>query len=213
MACPIFKADPPGIEEAAQTILQGGVVAFPTETFYGLAADALNERALQKIFQIKGREESKPILLLVPDRGWVPGLARKISPLAQRLMEKFWPGPLTLVFEALPHLPAILTANTGKVGLRISSHPVAQSLVHAVGRAITGTSANLSGQPSISTAEGVSQALGEELDAILDGGKTAGGLGSTVLNVSGISTQVLREGVISRRDLVRFLQKDGDFSA
>ncbi|MGA2957520.1 MAG: Sua5/YciO/YrdC/YwlC family protein, partial [Thermodesulfobacteriota bacterium] len=101
----------------------------------------------------------------------------------------------------------------GKVGLRISSHPVAQSLVHAVGRAITGTSANLSGQPSISTAEGVFQALGGELDAILDGGKTAGGLGSTVLDVSGISTQVLREGVISRRDLVRFLQKDGDFSA
>jgi L-threonylcarbamoyladenylate synthase len=212
MACPIFKADPPGIEEAAQTILQGGVVAFPTETFYGLAADALNEMALQKIFQIKGREESKPLLLLVSDRSWVPALARKISPLAGRLMEKFWPGPLTLVFEASPHLPAILTANTGKVGLRISSHPAAQALVHAVGRAITGTSANLSGQPSVSTAKGVLQTLGGKLDAILNGGKTAGGLGSTVLDVSGISTQVLREGVITRRDLVQFLQRDGDFS-
>jgi L-threonylcarbamoyladenylate synthase len=127
-------------------------------------------------------------------------------------MEKFWPGPLTLVFEASPHLPAILTANTGKVGLRISSHPVAQALVHAVGRAITGTSANLSGQPSVSTAKGVFQTLGGKLDAILNGGRTAGGLGSTVLDVSGISTQVLREGVISRRDLVRYLQEDGDFS-
>jgi L-threonylcarbamoyladenylate synthase len=214
MVCPIFKADPPGIEEAARIILQGGVVAFPTETFYGLAADALNERAPQKIFQIKGREENKPLLLLVADRSWVPGLVRKISPLAERLMEKFWPGPLTLVFEASPHLPAILTANTGKVGLRISTHSVARSLVQAVGRAITGTSANLSGQPSVSTAEEVFQALGSsKLDAILDGGKTAGGLGSTVVDVSGISTQVIREGVISRRGLARFLRKDGDFSA
>jgi L-threonylcarbamoyladenylate synthase len=214
MACPIFKADPPGIEEAARIILQGGVVAFPTETFYGLAADALNEGALQKIFQIKGREKKKPLLLLVGDRDWVPGLVREISPLAERLMEKFWPGPLTLVFEASPHLPTILTADTGRLGLRISSHPVAQSLVHAAGRAVTGTSANLSGRPSASTAEEVFQALGSSnLDALLDGGKTAGGLGSTVLDVSGISTQVIREGVISRRDLARFLRKDGDFSA
>ena len=206
MACPIFRADPPGIEEAAQIILQGGAVAFPTETFYGLAADALNERALQNIFQIKGREENKPLLLLVADRVWVPELVGKISPLAGRLMEKFWPGPLTLVFEASPHLPALLTANTEKVGLRISSHPVVQSLVHAVGRAITGTSANLSGQPSISTAGEVFRALGEKLDAILDGGKTAGGLGSTVLDVSGITPKFLREGSVSREELAPILE-------
>ncbi len=206
MACPIFRADPPGIEEAAQIILQGGAVAFPTETFYGLAADALNERALQNIFQIKGRREKKPLLLLVADRNWVPELVGKIPPLAGRLMEKFWPGPLTLVFEASPHLPAILTANTEKVGLRISSHPVAQSLVYAVGRAITGTSANLSGQPSISTAGEVFQALGEKLDAILDGGKTAGGLGSTVLDVSGITPKFLREGSVSREELAPILE-------
>lgn len=214
MICPILKGDNRGIERASQFILQGGVVAFPTETFYGLAADALNAWALHKIFQIKGREESKPLLLLIADRSSVPGLAPRISTLAERLMEKFWPGPLTLVFEASPDLPAILTGNTGKVGLRISSHPITQALVYAVGRAITGTSANLSGQPSISTAEEVFQALGSSnLDAILDGGKTAGGLASTVLDVSGISTQVIREGVISRRDLARFLRKDGDFSA
>ena len=206
MACPIFRADPPGIEEAAQIILQGGAVAFPTETFYGLAGDALNERALQNIFRIKGREENKPLLLLVADRSWVPGLVGEISPLAGRLIERFWPGPLTLVFEASPHLPAILTANTEKVGLRISSHPVAQSLVHAVGRAITGTSANLSGQPSISTAGEVFQALGEKLDAILDGGKTAGGLGSTILDVSGITPKILREGAISREELAQLVR-------
>ena len=206
MACPIFKADPPGIEEAARIILKGGVAAFPTETFYGLAADALNERALQKIFRAKGRNENKPLLLLVADRSWVPGLVQEISPLAGRLMEEFWPGPLTLVLEALPHLPAVLAANTGKVGLRISSHPAAQSLVRAVGRAITGTSANLSGQPSISTSGEVFRELGGKLDAILDGGKTAGGLGSTVLDVSGTTPEILREGVISREELARFLR-------
>ena len=207
MACQILKADTPGIEKSAQIILQGGVVSFPTETFYGLAADPLNERALQKIFQIKGREESKPLLLLIGDRTWVPGIARKISPLAERLMEKFWPGPLTLVLEALPHLPALITANTGKVGLRASSHPVARALALAAGRAITGTSANLSGRPSLLTAPEVFQALGEKLDAILDGGKTAGGLGSTVLDVSGVPPRVIREGAISRRELSPFIGK------
>ena len=205
MPCPIFKADPPGIEEAARIILQGGVEAFPTETFYGLAADALNERALQKIFRVKGRNENKPLPLIVADRSWIPGLVREISPLAGRLMEKFWPGPLTLVLEALPHLPAVLAAHTGKVGLRISSHPAAQSLARAVGRAITATSANLSGEPSISTAGEVFQALGEKLDAILDAGKTAGGMGSTVLDVSGTKPKILREGAISRQELARFL--------
>ncbi len=207
MACPALKADPPGIERARQLILKGGVVAFPTETFYGLAADGLNERALQKVFQIKGREGDKPLLLLVADRSWVPGLVQGISSLAERLMEKFWPGPLTLVFAASPHIPAILTANTGKIGLRISSFPAAQALVQAVGRAITGTSANLSGQPSLSTAQEVFQALGGKVDLILDGGKTAGGLGSTVLDVSGVQPTVIREGAISRRELAPFLRE------
>jgi L-threonylcarbamoyladenylate synthase len=213
MACQILRADSPGIEKSAQIILQGGVVSFPTETFYGLAVDPLNERALQKIFQIKGREESRPLLLLIGDRTWVPGIARKISPLAERLMEKFWPGPLTLVLGALPHLPALITANTGKVGLRVSSHPVARALALAAGRAITGTSANLSGRPSLLSAQEVFRALGRNLDAILDGGNTVGGLGSTVLDVSGVLPRIIREGVISREELSPFIGKGWDFSS
>jgi L-threonylcarbamoyladenylate synthase len=205
VACPVLKADPLGIERARQLILEGGIVAFPTETFYGLAADGLNERALQKVFHIKGREEGKPLLLLVADRSWVPGLVQEISSLAERLIDKFWPGPLTLVYAASPHIPAILTANTGKIGLRISSFPAARDLVQAVGRAITGTSANLSGRPSISTAQEVFQELGGKVDLILDGGKTAGGLGSTVLDVSGAEPKIIREGAISRRQLAPFL--------
>jgi len=201
MACPILKSDPRGIKKAAQIILRGGIIAFPTETFYGLAADALNEAALKKIFRVKKREEGKPLLLLIADKSWLKALVQNISPLAERLMDRFWPGPLTLVFNASPQLSPLLTADTGKIGVRLSPHPVTQALVQAVGRAITGTSANLSGQPGTLTAREVFQSLGESLDAVLDGGKTAGGPGSTILDVSDPSPQIIREGMISRNEL------------
>jgi L-threonylcarbamoyladenylate synthase len=205
MACPILKPDPRGIKKAAQIILQGGIIAFPTETFYGLAADALNEAALKKIFRVKKREEGKPLLLLIADKSWLKGLVQNVSPLAERLMDRFWPGPLTLVFNASLQLSPLLTADSGKIGIRLSPHPVTQALVQAVGRAITGTSANLSGQPGTLTAREVFQSLGESLDAVLDGGKTAGGPGSTVLDVSAPSPQIIREGMISRTELSPFL--------
>jgi L-threonylcarbamoyladenylate synthase len=202
----VLKADSRGIEKASQIILRGGVVAFPTETFYGLGADVLDLEALQKVFQIKRREENKPLLLLVADQTWLPELVKEIPPVAGKLMEKFWPGPLTLVFQAAPHLPSVLTANTGRVGLRISSHPVAQALVQAVGRAVTATSANVTGQPSPSLASEVSHALGKGVDAILDGGKTAGGVGSTVLDVSGVLPRIIRQGTVSPTELAPFLK-------
>jgi len=201
MACEVLKSDPRGIKKAAQIILRGGIIAFPTETFYGLAADALNEAALKKIFRVKKREEGKPLLLLIADKSWLKALVQNISPLAERLMDRFWPGPLTLVFNASPQLSPLLTADTGKIGVRLSPHPVTQALVQAVGRAITGTSANLSGQPGTLTAREVFQSLGESLDAVLDGGKTAGGPGSTILDVSDPSPQIIREGMISRNEL------------
>jgi L-threonylcarbamoyladenylate synthase len=201
----VLKADMAGIRRVSQVLLQGGVAAFPTETFYGLGADARNEEALQKIFQIKGREENKPLLLLIGDRDWLSGLVRNIPPVAGRLMEKFWPGPLTLVFEASPRLSALVTGGTGTVGVRLSPHPVAQALLQAVGRAITATSANLSGQPSASVAAEVFRALGNRVDAILDGGQTAGGLGSTVLDLSSPSPRIIRRGVISQAELIPFL--------
>ena len=205
MHCPILKPDPQGIKKAAQILLQGGIIAFPTETFYGLAADVLNEAALKKIFQVKKREEGKPLLLLIADKSWLKGLVQNISPLAERLMNRFWPGPLTLVFNASAQLSPLLTADTGKIGIRLSPHPVTQALVQAVGRAITGTSANLSGQPGTLTAREVHQSMGESLDAVLDGGKTAGGPGSTVLDVSDPSPQIIREGMIFRNELSLFL--------
>jgi L-threonylcarbamoyladenylate synthase len=207
MNCQILKANRRGIEKAGQLILQGKVVAFPTETFYGLGADALDGNALQKIFQVKGRERDKPLLLLVADRSWLPALVKNIPPRAGPLMERFWPGPLTLVFEASAHLPPVLTANTGKIGLRISSHPVAQAMVQVVGRAITATSANVSGQPGASQAGEVFQTLGGRIEVILDGGKTAGGLGSTVVDVSGVSPKIIRQGAIPQAELAPFLKE------
>ena len=209
MTCPILKANPQGIQKAARIILQGGVIAFPTETFYGLAADARNEAAVKKIFQVKDRGEGKPILLLVAARSWLTGLAQEVNAQAERLMEEFWPGPLTLVFRASPYVSPLLTANTGKIGIRHSPHPVTQALVQAVGRPVTGTSANLSRRPSASTAQEVLHSIGEGLDAILDGGKTAGGPGSTVLDVSGPSPQMIREGMLSLDELKPFIGENG----
>jgi L-threonylcarbamoyladenylate synthase len=202
----ILKADEEGIREAGKVILQGGVAAFPTETFYGLGADAQNQEALQKIFRLKGREENKPLLLLIGEKKWLSGLVRYVSPVAERLIAEFWPGPLTLVFEASPGLSNLLTAGTGTIGVRISPHPVAQALVQAVGRAITATSANLSGQPSASLAVDVFRSLGGQVDTILDGGQTTGGLGSTVLDVSGPTLKLVRPGAVPRTILAPFLK-------
>ncbi len=205
MNAKILKAGPPGIAQVGRVIVQGGVAAFPTETFYGLGADAQNEEALRKVFRIKGREEKKPLLLLIGGRECLSVWVRRISPVAERLIESFWPGPLTLVFEALPHLSNLLTGGTGTIGVRISSHPVAQGLVQAVGRPITATSANLSGQPSASLAIEVFKSLGTQLDVILDGGQTAGGLGSTVLDVSSSTPRIIRQGAVSQAELAPFL--------
>jgi L-threonylcarbamoyladenylate synthase len=205
MSCLILKGDHEGIKQASAIILKGGVIAFPTETFYGLGAEAFNEQALRRIFEIKGREEGKPLLLLLAEKSWVAPLVKRIPPLAQKLMDNFWPGPLTLVFEAQTHLSPLITGNTGKVGLRISSNSLTQKLVQTVGKPITGTSANLSGEPSLSTAQEVMETLGNKVEAILNGGKTAGGLGSTVLDISGPSPMIIREGAIPSKVLAPFL--------
>lgn len=201
----LIPADPRGIEQAARAILEGKVAAFPTETFYGLGAEAFNIEAVQRIFTIKGREEKNPLLLLIADRGWLPRLVHKIPPRAETLMDRFWPGPLTLIFEASSSIPPLVTAETGKVGIRLTSHPIAQALIDRVGRAVTGTSANRSGQPSTQTAQEVWEALGDSVDVILDGGKTKGGLSSTVLDISISPPRVIREGALSRKELEPYL--------
>jgi len=193
------------IQQAAQVILSGGVLAVPTESFYGLAVHALNEKAIERLFAVKDRREDNPLLILLASRGTLGAYVTEVSDRARKLMERFWPGGLTMVFFADPILPPSLTAGTGKIGVRLSSHPVPRALAEAVGAPITGTSANRSGQPSCSTAEEVMESVGEGTDLILDGGRTPGGKGSTVLDVTVDPPVVLREGMVSREELKPFL--------
>jgi len=181
---------------ACEVLRAGGVVAFPTETYYGLAVDPFNQAALSRLFALKGRSPGKPVLLIIDDPSQLAGLVAEIPWTFPILMEKFWPGPLTLVFPGAKFLPEMLTGSLGTVGVRVSSHPVARQLVKAFGRPITATSANYSGQPAAVAASGVHAQLGPEVDVVLDGGETSGGLGSTLLGYQEGKVCLLRVGVI-----------------
>jgi L-threonylcarbamoyladenylate synthase len=193
------------IQDAALVIQGGGVVALPTESFYGLAVHAMDAKAIERLFAVKQRREDNPVLILIPSKQNLESYVVEVSDRARKLVERFWPGGLTLVLFANPSLPRSLTAGTGKIGVRLSSHPVPTALAKAVGAPITGTSANRSGQSSCSTAEEVMEAVGKDIDLILDGGKTPGGKGSTVLDVTLDPPMILREGMLSRDELSPFL--------
>ena len=190
------------IQEAADTIRKGGVIAFPTRCLYGLGADAFNAEAVDRIFKIKQRPAEKPILLLIDDPKRLKNLVNRIPDRAERLMERFWPGRLTLVFDAGDDVTDYLTAGTGKIGIRLAGHPVAAALAEASQGPITGTSANLSGQPGCHRIEDLPPAVTDQLDLILDAGPLEGGRGSTVVDASGKLPQVLREGVIPKKVIV-----------
>jgi L-threonylcarbamoyladenylate synthase len=195
----VLKADQrESINEAAAVVLAGGVVAVPTESFYGLAASALNLEALERLFKLKKRREDHPVLILIHSAEVLGKYVARIPPVAHKLIKTFWPGGLTMVFEAGPILPPLLTGGTGKIGVRLSSHHAATELAKAAGVAITGTSANVAGEPPCRSPEEVLKVLGSEVDLILDGGNTAGGKGSTVLDVTAAPPVILREGMVSR---------------
>jgi L-threonylcarbamoyladenylate synthase len=195
-----------GIKKAAESILSGGVVAIPTESFYGLAVDATDVKAIQRLFDVKKRRRERPILILIPSVERLDQYVIQIPEIARLLMDEFWPGGLTLVFQAKDNLPGELTAGTGKIGVRLSGHPIATALVRAVGTPITGTSANISGKPAFSSAMDVLQYLGAKVDLILDGGETAGGKGSTVLDVTMDPPVILREGMVSWEQIRKCLK-------
>jgi L-threonylcarbamoyladenylate synthase len=189
-----------GIEEASKVLSSGGVVAFPTESFYGLAVDPMNEAAVDRLFRLKQREADQPILLLIPDVQSLDMYVHDINEAARGLIKKHWPGGLTLLFKASPVISPRLTAGTGKIGLRLSSHPTATALSVSVNSAITGTSANISGRPACTSAAEVYEHFSEEI-LILDGGITEGGRGSTILDVTVDPPRIVREGMISAKTL------------
>jgi len=189
--------------------MAGGVVAYPTETFYGLGVDAFDVHAIERIYHIKKRDLSKPILVIIENQRHLKELVSDIPPLAKELIKRFWPGPLTIIFRASPKVPAILTGNTGTIGIRISSHPVALDLVRAVGRPITATSANISGQLGLVNVLDVLKTFENGLDLILDGGITQGKEGTTIVNITLDSPRIVREGVIPSEEIKPYLTPSG----
>lgn len=196
-------------QRAVTVLTQGGVVAFPTETFYGLAVDPFNEQALTALFRLKGRPLHKPFPVLVQDEGQLSGLAGVIPHLYRPLMKAFWPGPLTLVFPARAELSSLLTGKGGGVGVRISPHPVAANLGQLWGRPMTATSANPSGMPAATNAEEVRHFFGDEVVFILDGGQTPGGMSSTVVGLRQGALQLIRAGVIDFSLLMQVVKAEG----
>jgi L-threonylcarbamoyladenylate synthase len=191
------------LNRAVAVLNAGGVVAFPTETYYGLAVDPLNPLALNHLFSLKQRKISKPILTLVDDRGSLFSLVQEIPNRFEPLMDEFWPGPLTLIFQARLHLPTLLTASTSSVGVRQSSHPFARQLLRAFGRPITATSANISGRAAATDAYEVKSQFGKKVDMVFDGGKTPGIVGSTIVGIEGDTLKLIREGVIPFHDILQ----------
>jgi len=187
---------PAALEAAAQVLQTGGLVAFPTETFYGLGAHALDEAAVARVFQAKGRPSHMPLLVLVDSVAMVERVAREVPDRARRLMARYWPGPLTLVLPARGDLPTALTGGTGTIGVRLSSHPIARALVETTGAPVTAPSANPHGGASPRRADEVLAALGSRVDLVLDGGPTPGGPASTVLDLTRTPVVVLRAGAV-----------------
>jgi L-threonylcarbamoyladenylate synthase len=182
----------------AATILRSGrLVAFPTESFYGLGADALDPRAVERVFAVKGRSESKPLLVLVDSVTMAESLVADLPAGARELMARHWPGALTLVLKAAAHLPHRLTGGTGTVGVRIPAHPLALALVRTAQLAVTAPSANPNGAPPPTSAAAVRAYFEGAVDLIIDGGTTAGGAGSTVADCTVWPPRILRQGPVT----------------
>lgn len=183
-----------------------GVIAIPTESYYALGASPFDETAVQRVCEIKGRLEDKPILVLIGNRSQLADLVTGVPPAAELLMSHFWPGPLTLVLPAAA-VPRALTSGTGTVGVRQPGYPPLLRLLDHIGP-LTGTSANRTGVPPVTTADQVEATLGKEVNAILDGGPTPGGLPSTVIDATG-PLHILREGSIGRCAIELLLDAQG----
>ena len=188
--------DPDSITRAAALIKTGGLVIFPTSSFYGIGAPALDAEAVGRVFQVKQRDPEKPLLILIASLTDLDVLVQSIPETAMPLMKAFWPGSLTLVFEAADHLPPNLTGYTKKIGIRLAGHPVASSLTREVGAPITGTSANLSGHAACTAVADLEPHFRDQVDLVLDAGTLGSGEASTVVDVTADTANILREGAI-----------------
>ena len=199
------KPDPTLIREAADVLAAGGLVAFPTETVYGLGADALNAGAVDRVFEAKGRPADNPTIVHVSDPSALDDIVTVVSPTARMLITRLWPGPLTLVLPSAPSVPAVTRGGLPTVAVRMPSHPVALALIEAAARPVAAPSANRSGRPSPTTAQHVLADLGGAVDIILDAGPTPLGVESTVLDLTGGMPVLLRPGAVALETLESLL--------
>jgi L-threonylcarbamoyladenylate synthase len=199
--------DPVVIGQAVSVLRRGGMVVLPTRHLYGLGVDALNPRAIARVFAVKQRPRNRPLLILVASPDDVGTYARNIDERAKALMAAFWPGRLTIVLEARPLLPTSLTGGSGRIGIRVPDHPVCCGLVRLLGRPITATSANISDQPGCHRIDDLPPDIASAAELVLDAGALEAGLGSTVVDVRPDEVRILREGTVTAADLkktVRF---------
>ncbi len=201
------KPDPAVIRYAAELIRRGELVAIPTDTFYGIAADPFNLSAVEQIYRIKGRPETRALPILVNTIAQAVSLSRDVPYTFHKLAAKFWPGPLTMLVEASTGVPLKVTAHTGNVALRWAKSPVVNALIDLVKGPITGTSGNISGLPACSSAVQLLEQLGDRLPLIIDAGETTGLLASTIVKLEGEDWTVMREGVISEESIRAALEE------
>ena len=192
--------DKPLLQRATELIRNGGVIAFPTETVYALGADAMNERAVQRVFHLKKRMSGKPIAIFLPKLQDLKRFVKKITPSASKLIKEFWPGPLTLIFKSKSGQMTHLTGKEGKLGVRFSSSKFVQSLLIETKTPLTATSANLSGKPEPVSAEQVLSYFDWKIDLIIDGGHSSNATSSSVVDVSEEMPILLREGRITYQE-------------
>jgi L-threonylcarbamoyladenylate synthase len=193
------------LAEAVKTLESNGIVALPTETFYGLAADCANAGTLRMLNELKGKQPDAPLLLLMADSSQVSEVAERIPERFEELARSFWPGPLTMVIPAAPGLPREVSGGRGTVAVRVPGLALPRRLAEALGRPITGISANITGRPPCRTARDVADSFKSGIAMILDGGTTQGGAPSTIVDLTGERPAVLREGVLPSFSLQPFL--------
>lgn len=200
--------DPAAIRYAAEFIRRGQIVAIPTDTFYGIAADPFNLAAVEEIYRVKGRPETRALPILVNSTRSALPLTRDVPYTFHKLAAKFWPGPLTILVEASTGVPLKVTAHTGNVALRWPNSPIVNALIERSGGPVTGTSGNISGQPACATAIDLLEQMGDRLPLILDAGETPGNLASTIVKLDGDDWEIMREGVIPEQDIRAALEDE-----
>ncbi len=200
---PVDPGNPGGeaVSRAAEVLLSGGIIGFPTETVYGLGANALNSEALRRLYTVKERDMKQPTSILIARRDDLNFFAEKISPGAEALVEKFWPGPLTIIFNAAPAAPELVTAGTGTIGIRMPGSALCLALLEKAGIPVSAPSANPRGKPPALSAEEVMGYFRGRIDLVMDGGESGQKTPSTIVDATGDLVSVIRAGPISAEDI------------